>query len=185
MYFYNIVLSIKSSNVQMNHRAHKILSEMTDYPLHIGVTETGSATSGRLKSAIGIGALLLEGIGDTLRVSLTGDPVNEIILAKEILKATGIVNKGINIISCPTCGRCSVDLEKISDEIEEKLKDIDKTLTLSIMGCEVNGPGEARESDLGIACGKGKILVFKKGEIIKKTDEENVVDILIEIINQW
>ncbi len=182
MDFDNIVISIKSSNIQLNHDAHKLLINQTKYPLHIGGTEMGSTTSGRMKSAIGIGSLLLDGIGDTFRVSITGNPVDEIVLAKEILKASGIRKHGVNIVSCPTCGRKRVDLEAISNKIEKALESVDKTVTVSIMGCEVNGPGEAKESDIGIACGKDFVLLFKKGEIVGRTTEEHVVDELLKLI---
>lgn len=182
MDFDNMIISLKSSSVKMNYDAHKHIADKMNYPLHIGITESGTAESGKIKSAIGIGALLLEGIGDTIRVSLTGDPVKEIYAAKEILKATEIMNEGINIISCPTCGRCHANLEKLATSIEERIKDIDKNLNIAIMGCEVNGPGEAKEADLGLACGKNKILLFKKGKVIATLREEEAEDALVQAI---
>jgi (E)-4-hydroxy-3-methylbut-2-enyl-diphosphate synthase len=184
MGFSDIVVSIKSSGVVMNYKAHKLIANKMAYPLHIGITESGSKNSGLLKSAVGIGALLLEGIGDTVRVSLTGDPVQEIYAAKEILKATEIIQEGINVISCPTCGRCCVDLERISSRIEAQIKDINKNMTVAIMGCEVNGPGEAREADIGIAYGKNKVLLFKGGEIVATLKKDEAEEALIkEVLN--
>ena len=184
MDFDNIIISLKSSSVKMNYEAHKLISSKISYPLHIGITESGTAQSGKIKSAVGIGALLLEGIGDTIRVSLTGDPVQEIYAAKEILKAAEVIQDGINIISCPTCGRCHANLEKIATSVENRTKDINKNLTVAIMGCEVNGPGEAKEADLGLACGKKNVLLFKKGEIVAKLKEEEAEDVLIQAISE-
>lgn len=183
MDYNRLVVSLKSSSVQMNYQAHKLIANKMKYPLHIGITESGTANKGKIKSAVGIGALLLEGIGDTVRVSLTGDPVQEILAAKEILKAAELLDEGINIISCPTCGRCSVDLEQIVSRVEKKLVGIEKNLTIAIMGCEVNGPGEAKEADFGIACGKSKILLFKKGEIITSVLEDEIEAVLMQEIN--
>ena len=193
MDFDQIVVSLKASNVKLNYRAHKLVASMTNHPIHIGITEAGTLNSGSLKSAIGIGALLLEGIGDTMRVSLTGDPVKEILLAKEILEAVGLRGGGINLVSCPTCGRTKVDLEKIALEIENKLKRIKvqreekglPMLTVAVMGCAVNGPGEARESDVGVACGDGKGVLFKRGEIIKTVKEEEIVAELLKAIENY
>ncbi len=185
MDFDDMVVSMKSSSVKMNYEAHKLIADKMQHPLHIGITESGSKNSGKIKSAVGIGALLLEGIGDTLRVSLTGDPLEEIYAAKEILRAAEIRNEGINIISCPTCGRCHVDLESISSKIEERIKGLNKNLTVAIMGCEVNGPGEAREADIGIACGKSKVLLFKNGEIIRTLNEDEAEEALIQEINEF
>lgn len=185
MNFCHLVVSLKSSSVKMNYQAHKLIANKMKYPLHIGITESGTVNNGKVKSAVGIGALLLEGIGDTIRVSLTGDPVQEILAAKEILKAAEVLDKGINIISCPTCGRCSVDLERIVLRVEKKLKGIEKNLTIAVMGCEVNGPGEAKEADIGIACGKNKILLFKKGEIISSISEDEAETVLMREINSF
>jgi len=190
MDFQDIVVSIKSSDVCMNFDAHKILDAKTDYPLHIGITEAGMGESGVIKSAVGIGALLLAGIGNTIRVSLTGDPVKEILCAKEILESVGLRNSGINIISCPTCGRAKVNLEKIVLELSEKLKEVkaqrvkegQPRISIAVMGCIVNGPGEAKEADIGVACGDGKGAIFSKGEIIKTVSEDAISDELLRII---
>lgn len=180
--FYDIVISIKSSNIQTMINSYRLASEKTNYPLHLGVTEAGTPWRGTIKSAIGIGTLLAEGIGDTIRVSLTGDPVEEIKVGKEILKSFGYVKEGIEFISCPTCGRTQIDLINIAKEVEERLSNCDKDIKVAVMGCVVNGPGEAREADIGIAGGKGEGLIFRKGEIIKKVKEEELVEELIKII---
>lgn len=178
----NLVISLKSSDVRMNFEAHKIISERTDHPLHIGITESGTVNSGKIKSAAGLGALLVCGIGDTMRVSLTGDPVREVIFAKDLLKACGIRQQGVNLVSCPTCGRTRVDLEKIALDIEERTSNIDKSITVAVMGCEVNGPGEAKEADCGIAFGNGRAAVFKHGEILQTAETEEAINLLMEII---
>lgn len=193
MGFDDIVVSLKASNVRLNQDAHQLVAASTDHPLHIGITESGTVTSGRIKSAIGIGALLLAGIGDTMRVSLTGDPVSEVLLAKEILQVVGLRGSGINLVSCPTCGRTQVDLEKIAREVEEKSKRIalDReerglpSLTVAVMGCAVNGPGEARSADVGVACGTGKGVLFKRGEIIKTVSEEDIVAELLKAVEHY
>ncbi|HOK43355.1 MAG TPA: flavodoxin-dependent (E)-4-hydroxy-3-methylbut-2-enyl-diphosphate synthase [Thermoclostridium caenicola] len=182
MGFKDIVISIKSSDVVMSYKAHQLLAEKTDYPLHIGITEAGTPYRGTIRSAVGIGALLLNGIGDTLRVSLTGDPVEEVRAAREILRACGLYRKGIQFISCPTCGRTQIDLIGIATKVEEALEDVDKPIKVAIMGCVVNGPGEAREADIGIAGGKGAAVLFKKGQIIKKIDEDEIVETLVREI---
>lgn len=192
MGFDELVLSIKSSDVRLNQEAHRLVAERTMLPLHIGITEAGTAQSGKVKSAIGIGALLLDGIGDTMRVSLTGDPVEEIIFAKDILKALNLRKNSINLISCPTCGRTRVDLVKITKEIEKQIVSIERQMekqniqgiTVAVMGCEVNGPGEAREADFGVACGKGKGVLIQKGEIIKTIPEERISEELFALIKQ-
>ncbi|MGI6727643.1 MAG: flavodoxin-dependent (E)-4-hydroxy-3-methylbut-2-enyl-diphosphate synthase [Anaerovoracaceae bacterium] len=192
MGFNNLVVSLKSSDVKLNYDAHQIVSKKLTYPLHIGITESGTITGGKIKSAIGIGSLFLAGIGDTMRVSLTGDPVEEVVFAKEILKAVGIKKSGINFISCPTCGRTQVDLIKITKEIEKRIKPIEtlrektgkKPITVAVMGCEVNGPGEAKEADLGVACGKEKGILFSKGKIIQTYPSSEIPDILIEWIQK-
>ncbi len=183
--FKDIVLSLKASNIPTIIAAYREISAMVDYPLHIGVTEAGTVSTGTIRSAVGIGALLAEGIGDTLRVSLTGDPVEEIRVAFEILKSLDLRERGITLISCPTCGRTDVDLVPIAEEIERKLAGIDKRLTVAVMGCAVNGPGEAREADIGIACGKHSALLFKKGEIIEKIPETDIVARLLSEIENW
>lgn len=180
--FFNIVISVKSSNVIKNIESYRILAKETEYPLHLGVTEAGTAFSGTVKSAIGIGSLLCDGIGDTIRVSLTGSPIDEIKVAKEILKDCSIRKEGIEIISCPTCGRTNIDLISIAEEAEKRFSSINKPIKVAIMGCAVNGPGEAREADLGIAGGSGEGVIFKKGEIIRKVPEEKLLDTLMEEI---
>lgn len=180
-----LVVSLKSSDVAMNYRAHKILASKTDHPIHIGITEAGTMKYGKTKSAIGIGALLLDGIGDTMRVSLTANPVEEVKYAKEILKTLGLRKSGINYVSCPTCGRTKIDLEKLIGEIEEKLAPVEDKfngITVAIMGCAVNGPGEAKEADFGVAGGDGKGLIFKKGEIVKTVKENEIVQALYELM---
>lgn len=180
--FYDIVFSLKASSVAMTIAAYRKMIESSDYPLHIGVTEAGTVYRGTVKSAVGLGCLLAEGIGDTIRVSLTGDPVEEIRAGSEILKALGLRKGGIDFVSCPTCGRCQVDLISIAGRIEEKLSTVDKELKVAVMGCAVNGPGEAREADIGIAGGKGEVLLFKKGEVIRKIPQERAVEELFEEI---
>jgi (E)-4-hydroxy-3-methylbut-2-enyl-diphosphate synthase len=184
--FYNIIISMKSTDVLMTLKAHELLSKKVDYPFHIGITESGSGKEGIIKSSVGIGLLLEKGYGDTVRVSLTGDPVQEVHTAYEILKALKLRNRGISIISCPTCGRTEVDLEQITKEIKKRIKkynkDFEVGLEVAVMGCAVNGPGEAREADLGIACGKNEGLLFKKGKVIKKVNEDQIIDVLIKEI---
>lgn len=180
--FYDIVISIKSSNVSTMIDSYRLMSSKCDYPLHLGVTESGTLIKGTIKSSIGIGTLLAEGIGDTIRVSLTSDPVEEIKVGKEILKALGFRKGGIEFISCPTCGRTSIDLIGIAKEVEKRIEGINKDIKIAVMGCIVNGPGEAREADIGIAGGKGEGIIFKKGKIIKKVKEENLVEELMKEI---
>lgn len=182
--FKDIIVSIKSSNVMQMIESYRAISKQVEYPLHLGVTEAGTNWRGTIKSSIGIGTLLAEGIGDTIRVSLTGDPIDEIKTGKEILKTFGYIKEGIEFISCPTCGRTQIDLIKIANEVEEKLVNCDRHIKVAIMGCIVNGPGEAREADIGIAGGKGEGLIFKKGEIIKKVKEDKLVEELINEINK-
>ncbi len=182
--FDNIVLSMKSSDVEFMVQAYTLASERCNYPLHLGVTEAGTERMGIIKSSIGIGSLLLRGIGDTIRVSLTDEPVKEVRAAKDILKSLGLNKDGIRFISCPTCGRTRIDLISIAKEAEERLADCKKNLVVAIMGCVVNGPGEAREADIGIAGGKNEGLLFSKGKIIRKVPEDRLVDALIEEIEQ-
>jgi (E)-4-hydroxy-3-methylbut-2-enyl-diphosphate synthase len=158
------------------------MSQKTEYPLHIGVTEAGTIFRGTIKSSIGLGCLLAEGIGDTLRVSLTGDPVDEVRVGREILRSLGLMRDGVEFVSCPTCGRTEIDLIRIAEEVEEKLSDYPKNIKVAVMGCIVNGPGEAREADIGIAGGKNEGLIFKKGIIIKKVKEQDLVQELIKEI---
>ncbi|MCL2375575.1 MAG: flavodoxin-dependent (E)-4-hydroxy-3-methylbut-2-enyl-diphosphate synthase [Firmicutes bacterium] len=180
--FYDIVLSAKSSSTQDTIATYRKLSALTDYPLHLGVTESGSGDYGRIKSAIGIGALLADGIGDTIRVSLTGDPMGEIIAAKMILKASGIASDGVEIISCPTCSRCKIDLESICKIITEHTQNIEKPLKIAIMGCVVNGPGEAKDADVGVACGIDKSAIFQKGKVLKTVENEEIIGELKKLI---
>lgn len=180
--FNDIVISLKSSNVLQMIESYRLISSKVNYPLHIGVTEAGTIWRGTIKSSIGIGTLLSEGIGDTIRVSLTGDPIDEIKVGKEILKAIGYNNEGVEFISCPTCGRTQIDLVKIAKEVEDRLQALNKHIKIAIMGCAVNGPGEAREADIGIAGGNGEGLIFKNGIIIKKVREEDLVEELIKEI---
>ena len=180
--FYDTAISIKASNVPFSIEVYELLSNTVDYPLHVGITEAGTVWGGTIKSAVGIGAILSRGIGDTIRVSLTGEPVEETYTAKEILKDLNLRKFGVEFISCPTCGRTSIDLIKIANEVESKIKDIDKNIKVAVMGCAVNGPGEAREADIGIAGGHGEGLIFKKGEILRKVPEEKLVDELLKEI---
>lgn len=182
--FDQIVLSLKSSNVLFMKEAYELAAQQCDYPLHVGVTEAGTERMGLIKSAAGIGSLLLNGIGDTIRVSLTDDPVKEVYAAKDILQALGLRRFGVQFISCPTCGRTRIDLISLAKQAEERLKDCHKPITVAIMGCVVNGPGEAREADIGIAGGEGVGLIFKKGEIIRKVPEECLLDELMREIEQ-
>lgn len=182
--FHNIIVSLKASNVRFTLEAYSLLSEMVDYPLHIGITEAGTKFSGTIKSSVGIGSLLAMGIGDTLRVSLTADPVEEIAVAREILKSVDLRRFGAEIVSCPTCGRTEIDLIGIATKVENMCKDLDKNIKIAVMGCVVNGPGEAKEADIGIAGGKGVGIIFKKGEMIKKVDESELVSSLMEEIEK-
>ncbi|RGN01117.1 flavodoxin-dependent (E)-4-hydroxy-3-methylbut-2-enyl-diphosphate synthase [Fusobacterium mortiferum] len=176
--FNDIVVSLKASNVKMMVEAYRKISKLIDYPLHLGVTEAGTAFQGTVKSAIGIGALLVDGIGDTIRVSLTEDPVEEIKVAKEILKVLGLIEAGVEIVSCPTCGRTEIDLIGLAKKVEKEFENENRKIKIAVMGCVVNGPGEAREADYGVAGGKGVGVLFKKGQIVKKVDES---EILIEL----
>jgi (E)-4-hydroxy-3-methylbut-2-enyl-diphosphate synthase len=182
MGFYDIVISIKSSDVMDTIEAYRLISRQVDYPLHVGVTEAGTVWSGTIKSCVGIGTLLAEGIGDTLRVSLTGDPVEEVRVGIAVLKALGFRKEGVEIISCPTCARCNIDLIEIANEVERRTQCIKKPLKVAVMGCAVNGPGEASAADVGIAGGKGEGLLFKNGNIVKKVPQEKLVDALMEAI---
>ena len=182
--FNNIVLSMKSSTVSTMIKAYELASEQCDYPLHLGVTEAGTERMGIIKSAAGLGSLLMHNIGDTIRVSLTADPVKEVYAAYDILKALDIEKNGVQFVSCPTCGRTRIDLVKIASEVEDRLKDCKKNIKVAVMGCAVNGPGEAKEADIGIAGGDGCGLVFKKGEILYKVPEDRLVDALIEEVEK-
>jgi (E)-4-hydroxy-3-methylbut-2-enyl-diphosphate synthase len=183
--FRNIVISLKSSDIYKTIEAYELISKKVDYPLHIGITESGSVKKGTIKSSIGVGAMLLKGIGDTVRISLTGDPCEEIIVGKEILRSLDLLNDKIKVISCPTCGRCNIDLISVVNEVEEKISHMEKDITVAIMGCAVNGPGEAREADIGIAGGKGEGLLFKKGEIVRKIKGNDLVKELLQEIEKY
>lgn len=182
--FEKIKISLKASYVPLMIEAYRNIAQKVPYPLHLGVTEAGTEKHGTIKSAIGIGALLAEGIGDTIRVSLTGDPVKEIPVAFQILNTLGMRKQGVEIISCPTCGRCQIDIDKLVNEVDKSTLDLKQPLKLAIMGCVVNGPGEAREADLGIAGGKGQGLLFKKGKIIAKVDEDQLLPALLKEIEK-
>ena len=182
--FYDIKISLKAHDVPLTLDAYRLMSETVDYPLHLGITEAGTVNTGIIKSAVGIGALLAEGIGDTFRISLTGDPVNEVKVANETLKALGLKEYGPTLISCPTCGRCNIDLPSIAEKVEQRLSGITKPIKVAVMGCVVNGPGEARDADIGIAGGKGEGLVFRKGEVINKVPEDKLVDALFEELDK-
>ena len=182
--FHDICVSLKSSSVPVTMAAYRLMSEQSDYPLHLGVTETGTIRMGTLKSAIGIGGLLALGIGDTMRVSLSADPVEEVLAARDILKAAGLRREGADLISCPTCGRTRIDLIALANEVEERLKAVDKPITVAVMGCVVNGPGEAAAADVGIAGGNGEGLLFRNGEIVKKVPQNQLVDELFALVDQ-
>lgn len=181
--FDDICISLKSSSVPFTMKAYQLMSQESKYPLHIGVTEAGTVKMGTLKSAVGIGGLLALGIGDTMRVSLSADPVEEIYAARDILKAAGIRKDGAELVSCPTCGRTRIDLISMAGEVEERLKGVNKDITVAVMGCIVNGPGEASAADCGIAGGIGEGVLFKKGEIVKKVPQEQLVDELFALID--
>ena len=182
--FRDIKVSLKANDVPMTINAYRLMSETVNYPLHLGITEAGTIKSGMIKSAVGIGALLAQGIGDTIRVSLTGDPVEEIKAANEILKSLGLREYGPTLISCPTCGRCNINLAEIAEQVEQKLSQVCKPFKVAVMGCVVNGPGEAKEADVGIAGGKGQGLVFRKGEIVKRVSEDQLVTALFTEIDK-
>ena len=193
MDFEDIVLSVKASDPAINYDACMLLSKMTKYPMHIGVTEAGTQEQGIIKSAVGIGALLLAGVGDTVRVSLTGDPKAEVIAAKKIIAAAGRGRMPINIISCPTCGRSRMDIERLAVELEKEIMPLGekrkkagmKSLDIAVMGCEVNGPGEAKEADFGVACGKGKGLIFIRGKALKTVPEEEIIKELVRMAENY
>lgn len=181
--FDDICVSLKSSNVAMTMEAYELMSAQSDYPLHIGVTETGTPRMGLLKSAVGIGGLVARGIGDTVRVSLSADPVEEVTAAKDILRAAGISDGEPELVACPTCGRTRIDLIGLANQVEERLKDVHKPITVAVMGCAVNGPGEASAADVGIAGGDGEGLLFQKGQIVKKVPQEQLVEELFTLID--
>ena len=180
-----LVISIKSSDVLMCARAHELIAEKTDYPLHVGITEAGTLFSGNIKSAVGLGIILYQGIGDTIRVSLTGDPLEEVRSAKRILKTLGLKKGGIEVVSCPTCGRTQIDLIGLANRVERMVEDIPLDIKVAVMGCVVNGPGEAKEADIGIAGGVGTGLLIKKGEIVKKLPEDELLEALRQELLHW
>ena len=180
-----LVISIKSSDVLMCARAHELIADKTDYPLHVGITEAGTLFSGNIKSAVGLGIILYQGIGDTIRVSLTGDPLEEVRSAKRILKTLGLRKGGIDVVSCPTCGRTQIDLIGLANRVERMVEDIPLDIKVAVMGCVVNGPGEAKEADIGIAGGVGTGLLIKKGEIVKKLPEDELLDALRYELLHW
>lgn len=182
--FTDICVSVKSSDVPLNMAAYRLLHERVDYPLHLGVTEAGTPSMGLIKSAIGIGGLLCEGIGDTIRVSLTADPVEEVYAARRILQACGIRRSGVNLVSCPTCGRTGYNMIPIAEELEKRLAGCSKKITVAVMGCVVNGPGEASAADIGIAGGEGEGLIFRKGKVLYKVPQEKLVDALLKEIEK-
>ncbi|OJV64655.1 MAG: 4-hydroxy-3-methylbut-2-en-1-yl diphosphate synthase [Clostridiales bacterium 38-18] len=181
--FNDIIISLKASDIKLTVDSYRLLSQKVDYPLHLGITEAGTNYTGTIKSAIGIGILLFDGIGSTIRVSLTDDPVEEVKAAKKILEVMDLRNFGVKLISCPTCGRTEVDLVNIAKQLEARVSGIDKPITLAVMGCAVNGPGEAKEADLGIAGGKNEFLLFKKGTVIKKLKEDEVIEAVLKEID--
>lgn len=181
----NLVISIKSSDVMMCVKAHELLAEQTNYPLHVGITEAGTVYSGNIKSAVGLGIILYEGIGDTIRVSLTGDPLEEIKSAKRILKTLNLRKGGVEVVSCPTCGRTQIDLIGLANQVETMVQEFPLDIKVAVMGCVVNGPGEAKEADIGIAGGKGEGLLIKKGEIVKKVPENQLLEVLREELSNW
>lgn len=190
--FDDIVVSLKSSDVRMNCEAYRIVDRMCDYPLHIGVTEAGTPDMGRIKSAAGLGALLLDGIGDTMRVSLTADPVEEVVFARKLLEATGLRQSDFEMVACPTCGRTKVDLEKLANEVEQRLtalyrdnRGLRRGLKVAVMGCAVNGPGEAAGADIGVACGRGEGILFAGGKTLRKVPEDKIVDELIRMAEEY
>lgn len=180
----NIVVSMKGTDIKMTIDAYRSIAKKVDYPLHLGITHSGTLFEGSIRSAIGVGSLLADGIGDTIRISLTDDPTEEVKVAREILKSLNLRNFGINYITCPTCGRTKINIIELSKKIQEGLKNVNKPITVAIMGCAVNGPGEARQSDIGIAGGSGEALLFKKGKIVRKIKEEEIVQTLLDEIEK-
>ncbi len=183
--FHDIVISVKSTDVKLMIEAYRLVAQRTDIPLHVGVTEAGTAKVGTIKSSVGIGTLLAEGIGDTIRVSLTDDPVKEVEVGKEILRSLGLASRNIELIACPTCGRLEVDLFGIMGQLEEKLAGVKKPVKIAVLGCVVNGPGEASEADIGIAAGKGVAILYRKGELVKRVKEEEIVQTVLDEVERF
>lgn len=183
--FHDVIISVKSTDVRLMIAAYRLIAERTDYPLHLGVTEAGPTKVGTIKSSIGIGTLLAEGIGDTIRVSLTDDPVREVEVGKEILRSLGLATRNVELIACPTCGRLEVDLFSITKELEERLAGTKKPVKIAILGCVVNGPGEASEADIGVACGKGVGILYRKGEVVRRVKEEEIVNAVVEEVGKF
>ncbi len=183
--FHDIIISVKSTDVRLMIEAYRLIAERTDYPLHLGVTEAGTPRVGTIKSAVGIGTLLAEGIGDTIRVSLTDEPEKEVEVGKEILRSLGLASRGVEIIACPTCGRLEIDLFKVTRQLEDALKGYKKPVKIALLGCVVNGPGEASEADIGIAAGKGVGILYRKGEVVRRIKEEEIVQTIIEEVENF
>lgn len=183
--FHDVIISVKSTDVRLMIEAYRLIAQRTDYPLHLGVTEAGPTRVGTIKSSIGIGALLAEGIGDTIRVSLTDDPAKEVEVGKDILRSLGLATRNIELIACPTCGRLEVDLFSITRQLEERLSGMKKPVKIAILGCVVNGPGEASEADIGVACGKGVGILYRKGEVVRRVKEEEIVDAVVEEVEKF
>jgi (E)-4-hydroxy-3-methylbut-2-enyl-diphosphate synthase len=183
--FRDIVISVKSTDVRLMIEAYRLVAQRTDIPLHLGVTEAGPTKSGTVKSAVGIGTLLAEGIGDTIRVSLTDDPVKEVEVGKEILRSLSLASRNVELIACPTCGRLEVDLFGIMAQLEQRLAGVKKPVKIAVLGCVVNGPGEASEADIGIAAGKGVAILYRKGEVVRKLKESEIVDVIVEEVNRF
>jgi (E)-4-hydroxy-3-methylbut-2-enyl-diphosphate synthase len=183
--FRDVIISVKSTDVRLMIEAYRLVAKRTDYPLHLGVTEAGTTRVGTIKSAVGIGALLSEGIGDTIRVSLTDDPVKEVEVGKEILRSLSLASRNVELIACPTCGRLEVDLFAIMAQLEEKLEGVKKPVKIAVLGCVVNGPGEASEADIGIAAGKGVAILYRKGEVIKRVREDEIVATILEEVEKF
>lgn len=183
--FHDIIISVKSTDVRLMIEAYRLIAERTDYPLHLGVTEAGTPRVGTIKSAVGIGTLLAEGIGDTIRVSLTDEPEKEVEVGKEILRSLGLASRGVEIIACPTCGRLEIDLFKVTRQLEDALKGYKKPVKIALLGCVVNGPGEASEADIGIAAGKGVGILYRKGEVVRRIKEEEIVQTIVEEVENF